>query len=56
MCKLDITLDDLTEDNAVDNINIQNIIDLEKIFENTEEILNKLTTENPIKIEANSYT
>ena len=55
MCELDITLDDLTEDNAADNINIQNIIDLENIFENTEEILNKLTTGNPIKIEANSY-
>ena len=55
MCELDITLDDLTEDNAANNINIQNIIDLEKISENTEEILDKLTTGNPIKIEANNY-
>ena len=55
MCELDITLDDLTEDNAVDNINIQNIIDLENIAENTEEILDKLTTGSPIKIEANDY-
>lgn len=55
MCELDITPDDLTEDNAAENINIKNIIDLENIFENTEEILNKLTKGNPIKIEANSY-
>ena len=55
MCELDVTLDDLTEDNAADNINIQNIIDLEKISENTEEILDKLTTGSPIKIEANDY-
>ena len=55
MCELDITPDDLTEKNAADNINIQNIIDLENIFENTEKILNKLTPGNPIKIEANSY-
>lgn len=55
MCELDITPDDLTEDNAAENINIKNIIDLENIFENTEEILNKLTKGNSIKIEANSY-
>ena len=55
MCELDIAPYDLTEDNAADNINIQNIIDLESIFENTEEILNKVTTGNPIKIEANDY-
>ena len=55
MYELDITPDDLTEDNAADNINIQNIIDLESIFENTEEILNKVTTGNPIKIESEDY-
>lgn len=55
MCELDIAPYDLTEDNAADNINIQNIIDLESIFENTEEILNKVTTGNPIKIESEDY-
>ena len=55
MYELDIAPYDLTEDNADKNINIQNIIDLDHIFDNTEEILNKLTTENPIKIEANDY-
>lgn len=55
MCELDIAPHDLTEDNADENINIQNIIDLDHIFENTEEILNKLTTENSIKIESNTH-
>ena len=55
MCELDITPDDLTEDNAAENINIQNIIDLENIVENTEQILNELTTDNSIKIEADQY-
>ena len=55
MYELDITPDDLTEDNAADNINIQNIIDLESIFENTEEILNKVTIDNPVKIESEDY-
>lgn len=55
MCELDIAPHDLTEDNADENINIQNIIDLDHIFENTEEILNKVTTGNPIKIESEDY-
>lgn len=55
MCELDIAPYDLTEDNADENINIQNIIDLDHIFENTEEILNKLTIDNPIKIESEDY-
>lgn len=55
MNELDITSDDLTEDNAVDNINIQNIIDLDHITENTEKILNKLTTDDSIKIESNTH-
>ena len=55
MCELDIAPYDLTEDNADENINIQNIIDLDHIFENTEEILNKVTTGNPIKIESEDY-
>ena len=55
MCELDIAPYDLTEDNADENINIQNIIDLDHISENTEEILDKLTTGSPIKIEANDY-
>ena len=55
MCELDIAPYDLTEDNADENINIQNIIDLDHIFENTEEILNKVTIDNPVKIESEDY-
>lgn len=55
MFELDITPDDLTKDNADENINIQNIIDLDHIFDNTEQVLNKLTSENPIKIKTNDY-
>ena len=55
MCELDITPDDLTEENAAENINIQNIIDLENIFENTEQFMNKLTSDSPIEIESHDY-
>ena len=45
----------LSKNSQTININEQNIIKLQNIFENTEQILNKLTTENPIEIEANDY-
>lgn len=46
----DINLYETTNDKAITNLDIQNIIELKNVFENTEQILNNLQKENPIEI------
>lgn len=45
----------ITEEKAATNLDMKNIIELEVICDYTEQILNKLTLENPIKIKTNDY-
>lgn len=45
----------IAEEEAATNLDMKNIIDLQVICDYTEQILNKLTLENPIKIKTNDY-
>lgn len=46
----DINLHEIAKDKVITNLDIQNIIELKNIFENTEQILSNLQKENPINI------
>lgn len=48
-----IIIHTITEEKAATNLDMKNIIELQVIFDYTEQILNKLTLENPIKIKTN---
>ena len=45
----------ITEEKAATNLDMKNIIELQVIFDYTAQILNELTSENPIKIKTNDY-
>ena len=45
----------ITEEEATTNLDMKNIIELQIISDYTEQILSKLTTDNPIKIKSNDY-
>ena len=45
----------ITKDEAATNLDMQNIIELQTIFDYTEQILNELTIDNPIKIKSGDY-
>lgn len=45
----------ITEDEAATNPDMKNIIELQIIFDYTEQILNELTIDNPIKIKSGDY-
>lgn len=45
----------ITEEEAATNLDMKNIIELQVIFDYTEQILNELTLDNPIKIKTNDY-
>lgn len=45
----------ITEEEATTNLDMKNIIKLQIISDYTEQILSKLTTDNPIKIKSNDY-
>lgn len=45
----------ITEEEATTNLDMKNIIELQIISDYTEQILSKLTTDNPIKIKNNDY-
>ena|GEM_PF-3625657 len=50
-----IIIHTITEEKATTNPDMKNIIELQVIFDYTEQILSKLTSENPIKIKTNDY-
>lgn len=50
-----IIIHTITEEKATANPDMKNIIELQVIFDYTEQILSKLTSENPIKIKTNDY-
>lgn len=50
-----IIIHNITEEKAATNHDMKNIIELQVIFDYTEQILNEITLENPIKIETNDY-
>ena len=50
-----IIIHTITEEKATTNPDMKNIIELQVIFDYTEQILSKLTSENPIKINTNDY-
>ena len=45
----------ITEDKAATNLDMKNIIELQTLFDYTEQILNKITIDNPVKIESEDY-
>lgn len=45
----------ITEDKAATNPDMQNIVKLQIIFDYTEQILNEITTDKPVKIESEDY-
>lgn len=45
----------ITEDKAATNLDMQNIIELQTIFDYTEQIVNELTIDKPIKIKSKDY-
>ena len=45
----------ITEDKAATNLDMKNIIELQSLFDYTEQILNKITIDNPVKIESEDY-
>lgn len=45
----------ITEEEATTNLDMKNIIELQIISDYTEQLLSKLTTDNPIKIKSNDY-
>lgn len=51
----DIILHEITKDQAVVNLDIQNIIELNIISENAEQLLKDITIGNPIKIKSKDY-
>lgn len=50
-----ITIHEITEEKANNNLDMQNIIELQVISDYTEQILSKLTVGNPVKIKTNDY-
>ena len=50
-----IIIHEITEEKAATNRDMQNIIELQVISDYTEQILSKLTVDNPIKIKTNDY-
>ena len=50
-----IIIHEITEEKANANLDMKNIIELQIISDYTEQILNELTTSNPIKIKTNDY-
>ena len=50
-----ITIHEITEEKANNNLDMQNIIELQVISDYTEQSLSKLTVDNPIKIKTNDY-
>lgn len=45
----------ITKDKAATNLDMKNIIELQTLFDYTEQILNKITIDNPVKIESEDY-
>lgn len=50
-----IIIHTITEEKAATNLDMKNIIELQIISDYTAQILNELTSENPIKIKTNDY-
>lgn len=50
-----IIIHTITEEKATTNPDMQNIIELQVVSDYTNQILNKLTTDNPIKIKSKDY-
>lgn len=50
-----IIIHEITERKANNNLDMQNIIELQIISDYTEQILSKLTMDNPVKIKTNDY-
>lgn len=50
-----IIIHEITEEKANNNLDMQNIIELQVISDYTEQILSKLTVDNPIKIKSEDY-
>lgn len=53
--KKNIIIYAITEDKAATNLDMKNIIELQTLFDYTEQILNKITIDNPVKIESEDY-
>lgn len=50
-----IIIHEITEEKANKDLDMQNIIELQVISDYTEQILSKLTVDNPIKIKSEDY-
>ena len=50
-----IIIHEITEEKANNDLDMQNIIELQVISDYTEQILSKLTIDNPIKIKSEDY-